>query len=365
MGKRMTIIWIAVLSLLTILATGCVFGPKDNETGQIDPPQEDYTEVQDSTEIVFEFGSEEEAGSPEGEQEGSVSVSTQERTLYLFDHQGYVVPLTVQLPHTEGVATQALEYLVVDGPVTEYLPNGMRAVLPAGTELSVNVKENGIAVVNFSNEFKNYHAEDEKGILEAITWTLTEFETINEVQVMINGYETNVMPVNQTPIGESFSRKDGINVEVASGTALGRTTAITLYFKAQSPSANHEYYVPVTRLVPRSQDLVVTTIKELIAGPQLGSGLVSDVLPSTEVLSIEHDGETVLLNFDETLLQYTEEEELASDATIEAVVLSLTEGAKVHNVQFLVNGESGAKSPAGYDLSQPVTRPIAINQTGF
>jgi germination protein M len=263
------------------------------------------------------------------------------------------------------VATQALEYLVVDGPVTEYLPSGMRAVLPAGTEMSVHVQEDGTARVDFSNEFKNYSAEDEKGILEAITWTLTEFDSIKQVQIMINGYETNVMPVNKTPISEFLSRKDGINVEIASGTNLGHFSAVTLYFKAQNSAATNEYYVPVTRMVPHSNDLVLTTVKELIAGPKRGSGLVSGILSSTEVHSIRHEGDTVVVDFDDSLLVYAQEEAKASDDAIEAVVLSLTEMGHFEQVQFLVNGETQFTSYNGSDLSQPVLRPVAINQTGF
>lgn len=35
------------------------------------------------------------------------------------------------------------------------MPNGFRAVLPADTSVSVDIKD-GTAVVDFSNEFKNY-----------------------------------------------------------------------------------------------------------------------------------------------------------------------------------------------------------------
>ena len=52
-----------------------------------------------------------------------------------------VVPQTFELPKTESAAKQALEYIVKDGPVSEILPNGFQAVLPAGTEIiGVNFK---------------------------------------------------------------------------------------------------------------------------------------------------------------------------------------------------------------------------------
>ena len=73
--------------------------------------------------------------------------------LYLIDKNGYVVPQTLELPKSEGVAKQALEYLVKDGPVTEILPNGFRAVIPTDTQMSVKIDE-GVAVVDFLRNLK-------------------------------------------------------------------------------------------------------------------------------------------------------------------------------------------------------------------
>src|SRR4051812_26317835 len=50
--------------------------------------------------------------------------------LYLINKDGLVVPQTLTLPDKTSVAKQALEHLVVNGPVTDMLPNDFRAVLP-------------------------------------------------------------------------------------------------------------------------------------------------------------------------------------------------------------------------------------------
>jgi germination protein M len=362
MKKKKVLVGLIALLAFTILATGCVFGPKDDVGSEpIDPPQFNYTEGEDSTEIVFEFS---EADAPA---DGSVTEGTNEkdRTIYVFDHQGYVVPLTVKVPFSEGVAKQALEYMVIGGPVSSLLPDGVRAVLPADTEVDVTITDGGIAIVDFSPEFKDYQAEDEKGILEAITWTLTQFDSVKEVVIWINGYEQKVMPVNGTPIGKSLSRKDGINIEVADGTNIGNSSVITLYFQAQSPSATHEYYVPISRLVPRSNDLVLSTVNQLISGPKQGSGLYSTLAPSTQVLNANVTGNMAIIDFDEQLLSYSINQNKAPDEALTALVLSLTESGLVEQVQFMVNGDSKVESVKGRDLSTPVARPISINATGY
>lgn len=63
--------------------------------------------------------------------------------LYLIDKNGYVVSQALPLPNEKGIATKALEYLVVDGPGQNIIPNGFRAVLPADTKISVDVKKMG------------------------------------------------------------------------------------------------------------------------------------------------------------------------------------------------------------------------------
>ncbi len=84
------------------------------------------------------------------------------RELYLIDKNGYVAAQTLPLPNSEGTAKQALEYLVQGGPVSEILPNGFRAVLPADTTVNVDIKKDGTAVADFSKEFKNYKKKTNK-----------------------------------------------------------------------------------------------------------------------------------------------------------------------------------------------------------
>lgn len=363
MKKKKVLIGLIALLAFAILATGCVFGPKDDVGSEpIDPPQFNYNEGEDSTEIVFEFSEADEPADGSVVMEGN---NERDRTIYVFDHQGYVVPLTVKIPFSEGVAKQALEYMVIGGPVSSLLPDGVRAVLPADTEIDVTITDGGVAIVDFSPEFKEYQAEDEKGILEAITWTLTQFESVKEVVIWINGYEQKVMPVNGTPIGKSLSRKDGINIEVADGTNIGNSSVITLYFLAQSPSATHEYYVPISRLVPRSNDLVLSTVNQLISGPKQGSGLYSILSPSTQVLDTSVEGNMAIIDFDEQFLSYSINQNKAPDEALTALVLALTEGGLVEQVQFMVNGDSNMESVKGRDLSTPVARPISINATGY
>lgn len=353
--------------LVSVLASGCIFGPsEDAGSTPIDPPQVDYTS-DDDADIEFDFSeADENVEGVEGDNGDEASTKEQERELYVFDHEGRVVPITVTVPATEGVAKQSLEYLVADGPISQLLPDGKRAVLPAGTEMTVRIIEDEkTAVVDFSKEFENYQVEDERGILEAITWTLTQFDSIENVNIMINGYMQDVMPVGGTPISQPMSRHDGINLEIAQGAQVGFSSAVTLYFKSESLNGDYSYYVPVTRIIPRESDLVQATIEQLIAGPEYGSGLYTEMITSTQILDLQMDDNVATINFDEQFMRNADDEPYAPHSSVMSLVLSLTKSGLAEEVLVQVDGQSDIVCEEGMDLSKPVTKPKTTNASSF
>lgn len=351
-GKRMKKLLkagILLLLLLSFVLTGCQFGIKKT-TDEMDAPPVNYVEEGDSLQL------------DEGAVEASDETGTLdmvERELYLIDANGYVVPQTVSLPKKEGVLRQLLEYLVIDGPVSEVLPNGFQAVIPAGTEVDVKLTEEGVAIVDFSNEFKEYHAEDELKILQSITWTLTQFDTVDKVQFRINGYDIKEMPINGTPIGDGYSRADGINLESDQVIDIVASEEVTLYFLSNNGENN--YYVPVTRRVEKSEDKVTTIVQQLLNGPSAYSPLLTDFRNGIKLLDepILTDG-IVTLNFNEAILTELEQTAISNEA-LNMFVLSLTEQKGIEQVALQVNGDSEVLRVTGEQLSEPVIRPQKIN----
>ncbi|KAB2334139.1 GerMN domain-containing protein [Bacillus mesophilum] len=351
-NKKWTIVSAVVVS--SVLLTGCgLFGGDEKE--QIDPPQSvTYTE---DGEVITE----ETAGAGEEVEE----VSSLQTELYLVDKNGYVVPQTLQLPETNSVATQALEYLVENGPVTDLLPNDFKAVLPADTKLSVNVKD-GVATVDFSKEFQNYQPEDEMRILDSITWTLTQFDTIDEVKLTLNGNEMTEMPVNGTPIGESLTRASGINLDASDVIDITNTKPVTVYYLGGAE--DNYYYVPVTkRISNETDDNVVAVVNELADGPNYGSNLLMDMNNDVQLLDEPKvENGTVTLNFNEAIYStFDDEEKMISQHLMNALVLSLTEQKGVESVAITVNGEAGFSNENGEIITEPVTRPEKVNTGSF
>lgn len=334
----------------SVLLSGCgLLGGEKQE--KIDPPQTvTYT---DEGTITEETTGEESVDKEVVE--GAIMTE-----LYLFDKNGYVVPQTLPLPKTESVAKQALEYLVSDGPITEILPNGFAAVLPMDTEVSVDVQDK-TAIVNFSNEFKNYKPENELKILQAVTWTLTQFDAIEKVKLKLNGHDLNEMPVAGTPIGKEVSRENGINIDTTDVVDITSTKSATVYFLAGDEGTH--YYVPVTRRVQNNN--IAGIVGELVRGPSYSSALLNDFSPEVELVEEPKvaDG-VVTLNFNESIYG-SFEEKIISQHLLNTLVLSLTEQNGIESVEVMVNGKAELVQENGEKLTSPVTRPENVNTGSF
>lgn len=350
----------ALVSTVTASAmflSGCgLFGTEKKE--QIDPPKE-VTITEEEMELTEETNpaDQETAG-----EEAAVE-STLKTELYLMDKNGYVVPQTLELPKTESVAKQALEYLVQNGPVTEMLPNGFQAVLPADTKLSVSVKDK-VATVDFSKEFKDYQAQDEQKILQSITWTLTQFDSIEKVKLQLNGHPLEEMPVNGTPIGEELTRKDGINLDTSHVADITNTKPVTVYYIGGETDSY--YFVPVTKRVSNKMDNDIdAVISELVKGPNVASNLLNEFNSDVKLLEEPKvENGKVTLNFNESIYG-SFEEKVISQNVLDSLVLSLTEQNGIESVVVTVDGKAELMSEDGKKLTEPVTRPENVNTGSF
>jgi len=343
----------AVLGVSAILLSGCgLFGP-EKEVSSIDAPPLSEVTVElpgaatDADDSLAVQG-------PEGVQE------TWERTVYLADANGYVVPVSLTLPKVEGPAKQVLSYMVKGGPVESMLNSGFSAILPEGTQVKGLLIKDGVATVDFSKEFKTYEEKDEKRILNAVTRALTEFANVKTVQIWINGTPLKEMPAASTPITQ-LDRQFGVNLELAEGAVPGNTSSVTVYFQGQLDDAR-TYFVPVTRLIPSTQNVAKATVEELIKGPKQDSQLFSSLLRTTKVLDVKQEKDLVTVNLSGDILKYDDGKDASPDA-LESLVLSLTESTGAKQVQLLVEGKPLTSDV--HDFSKPVARPVHVNAMSF
>ncbi len=333
---------------MTLVLSGCgLFGPDSKE---IDPPQVNYenaTESNSNLQIDLITGQ---------TKEGTEVKNTafEQRTLYFADSNGYVVPYGIAVAKVEGIAKESLSHMVAGSEGAQLLPAGFRALIPEGTTFTVDIDE-GVATVDFSNEFLAYEAADEQRILDAITWSMTEFDNVKGVAIEVNGMQLTEMPVAGTPINGLLQRANGINLELKEGARVGQTSAVTVYFQGMTDD-DQAYFVPVTRLIPRTDNITKATLEELVQGPHRNSQLTTSITPSTHVVSVEmNDYNEAVASLSKELLSFGTDG--ASSDALQSIVLSLTENSDVDRVYVEVDG----MLVNGDNTNKPVSRPTVVN----
>lgn len=337
----------AMVSLLAIpmLTTGCGLFTSQ-ESGQIDPPQQTISETDLTT--------------TPGQIEGTAVDEMQTQiTFYLKDRNNYIAPVSLNVPRVVDIAKQTLKYMVEDGEYKDLLPSGFTAILPKGTQIKgISLdKENKLATVDFSKEFTEYNPQDERKILEALTYTLTGFTSVQQVKIRVEGKELREMPVDGTPLDEPLTRGMGINLETVAGIDFGQTVPVTVYFMGHTEE-NADYFVPVTRLIQRTDDLAQAAVQQLIQGPSSKSQLTAVVDPSAQVLEVKQQEGLITVNLNGQVLG---PDDKVPSETLESVILSLTENTETSKVQIQINGKSEVNGSDDKSYSKPVARPTHVN----
>lgn len=329
--------WLFLL-ILPVLLLGCFQGGQTLE--EIDVPKE-FTDDWSVDEVEKDY------------EQVSETVT---RELYLIDSHGNVASQTLQLPKLEShaVAEQVLNYLIKDGPVTELLPNGFSAVLPAETEvLGLNLLDDGTLIVDVSEQFSNYEADEEIKIIEAMTYTLTQFPKVERIKLQVNGTSLDTMPVNGTPIAQGYTREKGINVTEENAVDLLESELVTIYYPNEF---NHNrYYVPVTQYVEKNDNIYKTVVQTLIDGPIFKDFSTVDVFDSQTMLIDEPrvKGNVLQLYFNEYILQDVAKGIIA-DEVMETLVRTLTDMPEVDAVEVNVQNIETIFNEHGEIYDKPV-----------
>lgn len=346
-----------LMLFVLFLTTGCGLFQGEQTLEEIDVPKDQSTNTE--TDITTDATKQTEKAS-ESDKEGievtADQAETVPRELYLLNEEGLIVPQTVELPKTDLVAQQVLEYLIKDGPVTSMLPNGFEAVLPAGTEINqMNIQEDGTLIVDVSEEFKEYQPEEEKNIIEAMTYTLTQFDNVERVTLWIDGKEQTEMPVNGTPLKNGYSRANGINIYHPDGVDLMDSKAVTLYYPTQQNE--QMYYVPVTQYVEMDKQTdYQSMVQALLKGPAYDMDLLNVFNPNVSIKAEPSVEDGVLhVSFSKEILN-DENNASISDEVMETLVLTLTNKEEVEAVSVEVEGVDQVFNEHGVPYTEPVTR---------
>jgi len=279
--------------------------------------------------------------------------------VYFLEGRGhYLLPITFAFPWTEGVARASLEKLIEGPTPAQEMRFGLRSPVPPTTKILGLTIRDGLAKLDLSRSFLSYDPGEERQVLNSLIFTLLQFPTIKEVEILVEGEVPEFFP-GGTPGKGPFDRDRGLNLEVGEDTGdLENTRKVTLYF-CTVLGENHIFYVPVTRLVSGSRDIFKAAVEELLKGPRPGGFLFSELPEGTKLRSLTLQEGTLIVDLSRELINY--KGGLRGEKNIfSQLVLTLTDIEEVERVQVLVEGEKTVL-PYGTSFQEPLLRPLLVN----
>lgn len=179
---KKAVLLMALLLISTMFLGGCFLTDKLSalKQGFSQDDKQAGSEIQTPTVVI------------ETQNTAALNGETKKIALYFKDAAGKLVLEERTIPKVEGIARSVMEELI-KGPTQA----GLEATLPVGTRLlDINVRPDGLAIVDFSGELITKlpaSAQAEKLAVYSIVNTLTQFPTVETVELRVDGQRVSTL----------------------------------------------------------------------------------------------------------------------------------------------------------------------------
>lgn len=267
--------------------------------------------------------------------EGVQMVST---VCWYEDGDGYLVPVTRQIPMQDGVAKATLSLMVQSSENDLAAARmGLTNVVPEGVTFDIDIS-GGKARVDMSAEALNCaSAEEELLMVQGVAAALCGFDTVEEVSFLFDGQKRSRL-THGTDVSGVFTA-DMVNAESVMTTASAHADQVQLYF----PSASGRMLVPVTRTVFSPADLP-TAILELAKGPRSDSGLENALPGDCGVRSVSVKNGVATIDFTSEFAQIAQRSDGGHQA-MQAILFTAGKFPGVKQVKVTVEGKAWQSDP--------------------
>ena len=256
----------------------------------------------------------------------------QQTVVYYEDGDGYLVPVQRDVLRQEGIAKATLE-LMVQSPRNDMdaARLGLSPIVPEGTTFELDIAE-GHARVDLGREaLSASDKQQEENMRTAIVWALTEFDTVKDVNFLVDGQKRDTL-THGTNISGSYTRV-GLNQEEPTAAVFAGASEVQMYF----PSSDERLLVPVSRTVYSEND-VATAVFEFLRGPKEDSGLDRPLDEDVQLLGVSVKNGVVTINFTKDFTRIAERSDGGVQA-MRALMMTCTRYPGIKKVKILVDGE--------------------------
>ena len=265
-------------------------------------------------------------------------VSVDETPIYLINPDHYVVRTNIITKSEDEIslAKELIEALTQGSDKKEYISEHFSQVIPQNTKILNISLDQGLLKIDFSKEFLNVEKDMEEKLIEALVYTLTEINGVEQIMIFVDGTKLEVLPQSKINLPNTLDRSYGIN-KVYDITSLKDLTKTTVYYIGEFNDL--VYYVPVTKLEnDKGNNKIEIIIDELKSSPIYETNLMSYLASSVELESYEELENQVTLSFNNAIFDDFNEENILEEVKY-SISLSIQDTLNVDEVIFKVNDE--------------------------
>lgn len=256
-----------------------------------------------------------------------------EMPIYILDDNNYVARTTVLKTSFNTIENvkYIIKTLTVGTNESEYLSASFTPIIPEGTELtSVDLNE-GLLKLDFSLEFLSISESLEVNLIEALIYSLCEFEEIDKIMIFVEGESLLYLPNSNEELPLTLDKTYGIN-KVYDITSFKDTMETTYYFLANTVEGD-SYYIPITKIENNENDKIEVIIKNLQTSQINQTNLISYLKASATLEYYEILENSVLLSFDNSLIADLNDETILEEVQY-SIFLSIRDSLDVSQVIF-------------------------------
>ena len=275
-------------------------------------------------------------------QEVSYNDTSTKSVIYLMDSNNYVARTKVKTTNRniELKAKELLEILIKDGNGEGKIPSGFKSIISSETKINSIKYENNLIKVDFSSELLDTKKEYEEKIIEAIVYTLTSIDGVDNVIIYVDGDILSRLPKTGITLPGTLDKSYGINKEYDIDS-YKNLSKVTVYYI--SKYNDDTYYVPVTKYINDDTDKIKIIIDSLSSSNLANPNLMSFLNSNTVLLSSELNDESLSLVFNQYIFNDLETKNILEEV-IYTISLSVEANYNVKEVLFQVNNEEIYKS---------------------
>ena len=255
-------------------------------------------------------------------------------SIYLLDNNNLLVKTKILLDNNDlslDIKSIINNLLVTN---TSKFSDKLKGVIPKNTKLNDLTINEDTVNLDFSKELLTIDKDLSVKLIESIVYSITELESINNINISVNGTLLEYYPNTETPLKQPLTREIGINKKYCL-TNLDNITKVVIFYKETID--NDLFYVPVTKYINNDKEKIDIIIEELTTSYIYENNLQSLLNENLVLSDKELIDEVFILDFNEYLF---DTDSKLKEEVLYTLSYSVFANYDVNVINFKVNGES-------------------------